>query len=252
MLGSFWAHGDSAQALDDLPQTSGPLTVFDFPLWADRGWIHGQRLQDYVNKGLNDSNIGDMTRNFIAMATRLQDKESVFFNSGKVGVVVRASSAVHRIFSPVGIHSVEYEDGDKSLPVAVRAARQAGDPFVIAVDVTTRTGSSPADTSATRLERESHRRVRIDSELEHADVVIHPDMGFCHPPHTCFFPNGQAVGREGGPAAFGATESGAAKVAKVLIPKPNLLHFWTPSYHPSFQACACPRQSRPLLVDPTR
>jgi hypothetical protein len=36
LLGAFWAHGYSAQALDRLSQTGGPLTVFDFSLWADR------------------------------------------------------------------------------------------------------------------------------------------------------------------------------------------------------------------------
>lgn len=187
LLGSFWAHGYSAQALDDLSQTGGPLTVFDFSVFADRGWIHGQRLQDYVNKGLNDSNIEDMPRPFIAVATRLHDKQPVFFNTGNVGVAVRASSAVHRVFSPVGIHGVEYEDGDESLPVAVRAARQAGARFVIAVDVTARPGSAPDGTSAARLEREAGRRARIDPELQHADFVIHPDMGFATRPAPAFF-----------------------------------------------------------------
>ncbi len=187
LLGSFWAHGYSAKALDDLSQTGGPLTVFDFSLWADRGWIHGQRLQDYVNKGLNNRNIEDMPRPFIAVATRMHDKQPVFFNSGNVGVAVRASSAVHRIFSPVGIHGVEYEDGDESLPVAVRAARQAGARFVIAVDVTARPGSAPKGTSASRLEREARRRARIDPELQHADFVIHPDMGFATRPTPDFF-----------------------------------------------------------------
>jgi NTE family protein len=187
LLGSFWAHGYSAQALDDLSQTGGPLTVFDFSLWADRGWIHGKRLQDYVNTGLNNSNIEDMPRQFIAVATRLHDKQPVFFNSGNVGVAVRASSAVHRIFSPVGIQGVEYEDGDESLPVAVRAARQAGAQLVIAVDVTARPGSAPEGTSAARLEREARRRARIDPEMHYADFVIHPDMGFATRPTPAFF-----------------------------------------------------------------
>lgn len=187
LLGSFWAHGYSAKALDDLSQTGGPLTVFDFSLWADRGWIYGQRLQDYVNKGLNHSNIEAMPRQFIAVATRLQDKQPVFFNSGNVGVAVRASCAVHRIFSPVGIHGVEYEDGDESLPIAVRAARQAGAQFVIAVDVTARPGSAPKGTSVARMEREARRRARIDPELKGADFVIHPDMGFATRPTPAFF-----------------------------------------------------------------
>ena len=140
-----------------------------------------------MNKGLNNRNIEDMPRPFIAVATRMHDKQPVFFNSGNVGVAVRASSAVQRIFSPVGIHGVECEDGDESLPVAVRAARQAGARFVIAVDVTARPGSAPQGTSATRLAREAQRRARIDPELQHADFVMHPDMGFATRPTSDFF-----------------------------------------------------------------
>ena len=40
LLGSFWAQAYSAQALDDLSLTGGPLTVFDFSLFADRSGEH--------------------------------------------------------------------------------------------------------------------------------------------------------------------------------------------------------------------
>lgn len=40
---------------------------------------------------------------------------------------MRASSPIPGVISPVGIEGTEYEDGDESLPLAVRAARQAGE-----------------------------------------------------------------------------------------------------------------------------
>ena len=126
LIGAFWAHGYKASEIDELSKQGGPLTVFDFSVFADRGWIHGQRLQDFVNDRLQSPRIEAMPRKFIAVATRLNDKQAVFFQSGNAGVAVRASSAVSQIISPVGIQGVEYEDGDESLPVAVRAARQAG------------------------------------------------------------------------------------------------------------------------------
>jgi NTE family protein len=135
-----------------------------------------------------------MPRKFIAAATRLNDKQPVFFQSGNAGVAVRASSAVSQIISPVGILGVEYEDGDESLPVAVRAARQAGAKFVIAVDVTAVPGTAPVDTSASRLEREAKRRARIDPELMHADFVIHPDLGFGTVPTSAFFEHARKSG----------------------------------------------------------
>lgn len=69
----------SAKALDDLSLTGGPLTVFDFSLFANRGWTHGQRLQDDVNNGLSNSNIEDLPRKFIAVDTHLKDKQPAFF-----------------------------------------------------------------------------------------------------------------------------------------------------------------------------
>lgn len=123
LIGAFWANGYDASEIDELSPQGGPLTVFDFSIFADRGWIRGQRLQNFVNDRLSSPRIEVMPRKFIAVATRMSDKQPVFFQSGNAGVAVRASSAVSRIISPVGIQGVEYEDGDESLPVAVRAAR---------------------------------------------------------------------------------------------------------------------------------
>ena len=194
LIGAFWGSGYSASEIDELSKQGGPLTVFDFSLFADRGWIRGQRLQDFVNDRLRSQRIELMPRKFIAAATRLNDKQPVFFQSGNAGVAVRASSAVSQIISPVGILGVEYEDGDESLPVAVRAARQAGAKFVIAVDVTAVPGTAPVDTSASRLEREAKRRARIDPELMHADFVIHPDIGFGTVPTSAFFEHARKSG----------------------------------------------------------
>lgn len=194
LIGAFWGSGYSASEIDELSKQGGPLTVFDFSIFADRGWIRGQRLQDFVNDRLRNQRIELMPRKFIAAATRLNDKQPVFFQSGNAGVAVRASSAVSQIISPVGIQGVEYEDGDESLPVAVRAARQAGAKFVIAVDVTAVPGTAPVDTSASRLEREAKRRARIDPELMHADFVIHPDLGFGTVPTSAFFEQARMSG----------------------------------------------------------
>lgn len=194
LLGAFWAHGYSAEKIDALSKEGGPLTIFDISLFADRGWIHGQRLQDYVNDQLHSNAIEKMPKKFVAVATQIENKQPVFFNSGNVGVAVRASSAVSGVFSPVGINGVEYEDGDESLPVAVRAAKQAGATFIIAVDVSALLGSAPADAKPASLEREARRRSRIDPELLLADFVIRPDMGYFASPSTAFFDKARLSG----------------------------------------------------------
>jgi NTE family protein len=194
LLGAFWADGRSAAEIDALSQEGGPLTLFDLSLFADRGWIHGQRLQDYVNDRLGNKPIEQLQRKLVVGATRRDDKAPVFFNRGNAGVAVRASSAVPGVLSPVGIDGVEYEDGDESLPLAVRAARQAGARYVIAVDVTPLPETAPDNASQAQRERVTNRRARIAPEAAQADYVIHAGLAFDASPLPSYFRYARAAG----------------------------------------------------------
>lgn len=194
LLGAFWASGFNAAQLDAAARSGGPLTLFDPSLFADRGWIHGKRLQSYVNDRLGNASLEQLPRRLIVAATRRDDKQPVFFQRGNVGVAVRASSAVPGVISPVGIRGTEYEDADESLPLAVRAARQAGARFVIAVDVSARAGKAPAGTSPRLLERDAKRRSRIEPEILLADFLIHPDMDYAASPRASYFVQAQIAG----------------------------------------------------------
>ncbi len=196
LLGAFWADGRSAAELDAISQEGGPFTLFDLSPFADRGWIHGQRLQDYVNTRLGNKSIEQLQRRLVVGATRRDDKAPVFFNRGNAGVAVRASSAVPGILSPVGIQDVEYEDGDESLPLAVRAARQAGARYVIAVDVTPRLDPAQADASRAQLERVAMRRALIAPEAAQADYLMHADLAFDASPLPSYFRYARAAGEQ--------------------------------------------------------
>lgn len=76
----------------------------------------------------------------VGTTTRRDDTQPIFFQRGNAGDAVRASSALHDAISPVDIQGTECEDADESVPVAVRAARQARAQFVIAVDLSARAG----------------------------------------------------------------------------------------------------------------
>lgn len=194
LIGAFWASGLGAQDIARIARSGGPLTVFDPSPFADRGWIRGQKLQDYVNAQLGRAAIEDLERRLIVVATRREDKAPVFFDRGNVGVAVRASSAMPNIFSPVGIAGVEYEDADESLPVAVSAARQAGAEFIIAIDVSAKPGAAPVGTDASMLDRDQRRRQRIDPEVAQADFLIHPDLDYDAGPRRAYFRNAEACG----------------------------------------------------------
>ena len=107
LIAVFWASGMSAAQIDELSMQGGPLTVFDPTPFADRGWIRGQKLQDYVNSGLQGRRLEELPRRAIVVATRRKDKQPQFFSQGSAGVAVRASGAMPGIISPVGIEGVE-------------------------------------------------------------------------------------------------------------------------------------------------
>lgn len=194
LIGVFWASGLAAARIDELSMQGGPLTVFDPTPFADRGWIRGQKLQDYVNNGLRGRRLEELPRRAIVVATRRDDKRPRFFSRGNAGVAVRASGAMPGIISPVGIEGVEYEDGDESLPVPVSAALAAGARFVIAVDVSARAGSTPTDASDAMRLRDQRRRARIEPEVARANFLIHPDLPLWAGPRRSYFLQSRAVG----------------------------------------------------------
>jgi NTE family protein len=204
LIGVFWASGLSAAKIDELSMQGGPLTVFDPSPFADRGWIHGRRLQDYVDQGVGGRRLQELPRRAIVVATRRDDKQPRYFASGNAGVAVRASSAMPGIFSPVGIEGVEYEDGDESLPLPVSAAREAGARFIIAIDVMPQAGSTPAEASAARRERDRQRRARIDPEAARADWLIQPPLGYDAGPWRSYFAASRALGEASARAALPA------------------------------------------------
>ncbi len=194
LIGVFWANGLSAEEIDKRSVEGGPLTLFDLNPFADRGWIRGQRLQDFVNRDLGNRRLEDLQRPVIVVATRRADKQPVFFTSGNSGVAVRASSAVPGIISPVGINGVEYEDGDESLPLAVSAARDLGAEFIIAVNVYPRMDDIPANASTRSRTQQERRHQLISSEVTGADFYIHPDTPWQPSPRRQFFETARAIG----------------------------------------------------------
>jgi NTE family protein len=194
LIGVFWASGLGAAELDARSMQGGPLTLFDPSPFADRGWIHGRRLQDYVNDGVGHRPLERLPRRVVVVAAERDGKAPRFFVEGNAGVAVRASSAMPGILSPVGIAGREYEDGDEALPVAVGAARSAGASFVVAVDVSARPGTTPSEAPERMRRRDAARRARIEPEVADADVLIHPDLGYWAAPSRSYFVEARRIG----------------------------------------------------------
>lgn len=177
VVGSLYASGMSP---DDLIQASEQLEksdVADFRL-STKGFIIGQKLQDYINQKVKHKRIQEFPIRFAAVATNFENGQSVLFNHGDAGQAVRASSSIPSIFRPVEINGKRYADGGLSQPVPVSAARKMGADIVIAVDISAR----PDEKSKKGLLAQLGQSVRImtlhalNEELSKADVVIKPDV----------------------------------------------------------------------------
>ncbi len=194
LIGVFWACGFSALEIDELSKQGGPLTIFDPSIFADRGWIKGDKLQHYVEQSINRLSLEKLPRRLIVAVTRRDDKQPRFLMNGNAGVAVRASSAMPGIISPVGIQGVEYEDGDVSLPVPVTPAIDAGAQFIIAVDVSARAGTTPANAPDSFKRRDMARLERIKPEVARADFIIQPNLGYWAGPMSSYFKESRALG----------------------------------------------------------
>jgi NTE family protein len=140
VVGALYAYGRNAAQLQTIAQEMQEAEVGDWSL-PDRGVIKGEALQNFVNRAVNNRPIEKLNRLFGVVATDLRTGDQLVFRTGNTGMAVRASSAVPGVFKPVNILGREYVDGGLVSPVPVKAARDMGANFVIAVDIS----SQPKD-----------------------------------------------------------------------------------------------------------
>ncbi len=177
IIGALYAGGMSAADVEQLALQLDLSTLRDLS-WLHWGQVRGQKLQNFVNDRVQQRPLESMGVRFAVVATRQRDGALQIFNSGDTGVAVRASSAVPGRFYAVRIGGVTYVDGDAASPVPVRAARTLGATIVIAVDISARVDNVPHGVPDEWLRTDRDRRKRIDAEVAHADVLIHPDVGY--------------------------------------------------------------------------
>lgn len=153
------------------------LTDWTFP---NRGIVRGERLQQYINKLVDNKPIESLPTKFVAIATDLTNGRLVAFNSGNAGAAVRASSSIPGIVQPMTIAGHDYVDGGLVSQVPVRIARQMGADIVIAVDVSRKLMPPEQLTSTAAV---MHQAMLIamqkitDEEINEADIIIRPDVG---------------------------------------------------------------------------
>ena len=137
VVGALYASGLSGFALQKVAMEMEESQFSDWSL-PDRGVLKGEALQNFVNRALGNRPMEKLPRTFAAVATQLKSGDTTVFRTGNAGMAVRASSAVPGVFQPVNIHGQDYVDGGLVSPVPIRATRNLGANFVIAVDISSK------------------------------------------------------------------------------------------------------------------
>lgn len=179
VVGALYAGGYKGAELERIGFELDQDSLDDFSL-SKRGYIRGERLQDFINRALNNRSIEDLDKPFVAVATQLGTGKVAAFNRGNTGMAVRASSSIPGVFHPVRIGGEEYVDGDLKEPVPVGLAREMGADIVIAVDIAPLPNDYPVSEDIIDMLNQSIRIMRqsiLVHELEAAQVVIRPVIG---------------------------------------------------------------------------
>ncbi|MEO8101147.1 MAG: patatin-like phospholipase family protein [Betaproteobacteria bacterium] len=138
----------------------------------------GAAIEAFIVDRTGGKPLDGFKRKLAVTAAMRGDNALTVFNRGNTAAAVRASSATPGQFAPVRIRGVEYQDGDEAQPVPIRVARELGARVVIAVDVSAYVQAIPADAPAAWATRDRARAAKVAGQAAHADVLIHPDLGY--------------------------------------------------------------------------
>jgi NTE family protein len=132
---------------------------------------------------LEDLNVDQTRIPFAAVALDLWSGDAVVLNQGRLRDVIAASCAMPGVLNPVKLAGRLLVDGGWAETVPIRAARQLGADFVIAVDV----GEALSDFKAPRnaldviARADSLARNTLNKEqLKSADIVLSPQNAVTH------------------------------------------------------------------------
>jgi NTE family protein len=114
------------------------LRYLDFTL-RGTGLITGSRLATEMEQRMAGTNIEDLPKPFIAVATEIRTGHEIWLSDGPLVPAIRASYALPGVFAPVFHGGRELVDGAIVNPVPVSVCRAYEPDLVIAVNLNTQT-----------------------------------------------------------------------------------------------------------------
>nr|WP_298893114.1 patatin-like phospholipase family protein [uncultured Acinetobacter sp.] len=177
-VGSIYASGKTPYQLQEIALKLEESDIRDLT-FSRQGFVVGQKLQDYVNRQVDNKSIQQFPKRFAAVATELNTGKKAEFIKGNAGQAVRASCSIPNIFVPVEIGGKKYVDGGLVSPIPVSTAKRMGADIVIAVDISARPKNAKSMNLWGLLDQTINimGQQSINNELQQADVVIQPAIG---------------------------------------------------------------------------
>lgn len=205
LVGALYAAGVSVEDMERfLPGVSWRQLVM--PRWPKTGFLDNMPIAKWIKKYIGDTTVEQLSIPYAAVATDGVSGLPVIMNSGPVGPIVCASTAIPLIMKPVNYNDKMLWDGSIVHRVPVTLARSMGADIVIAIDVCLPTFTigpltNLLDSFMYSLDIMQERLAQ--DELELADVVIKPTVnasGFSFKNAPLFFKQGEKSTQEAIPA----------------------------------------------------
>jgi NTE family protein len=145
--------------------------------------LKAERLQIAITSLLENSLIEDCKIPFACVASDLRSGESIVFDQGQIRLAVEGSSAIPGFLPPVNFNGHLLVDGGVSNNFPIDVVKNMGAKFVIAVDASLNFDNTvDVDNVIDLVIRSAQITIRhLDKHLiEHADIIIKPDIGDIH------------------------------------------------------------------------
>ena len=210
VVAALFACGVKVELMEKLSNRISRRKWLD-PTFSKMGIMAGDKVEELLRLLTGKRDFSELKIPLNVVSMDINSGEKVIMKEGKVAKSVRASCAIPGIFTPVIVNNRMLVDGGVISNVPVIATRDMGAGIVIAVDVTSHKDEYKIenifDVLTKTLEVMTANMTR--REVEHADVVIYPDMRGISP--SDFQLSGEAVKR--GEAAF---ELALPEIRKVI------------------------------------
>jgi len=145
--------------------------------------VHEKRLHHTVNFFVKDVDFEDANIPFAAVATDIENGETVILNEGKMRPAIEASSAIPGFLPPIEFKNRYLLDGAITALVPIHQAISLGADLVIGVNVAQSLENNPLPDNVLDIIFKSQliTSFRFSQYIQKdADIIITPDVGLVH------------------------------------------------------------------------